>query len=125
MVSIHLKYQCGRPSCERFPPPPPQQNLSAMEQKQVLEALKKIKKELASKYPIKKLGIFGSFARNTQSLQSDIDIVVELGNPKMFDLIGIKQEIEETLHQPIDIVRIRKNMNQYLKQRIEKEAIYV
>ena len=43
----------------------------------------------------------------------------------MFDLIGIKQEIEETLHQPIDIVRIRKNMNQYLKQRIEKEAIYV
>jgi uncharacterized protein len=96
-----------------------------MEQKQVLDALKKIKIELASKYPIKKLSIFGSFARNTYSLQSDIDIVVELGNPKMFDLIGIKQEIEETLLQPIDIVRIRKNMNQYLKRRIEKEAIYV
>jgi uncharacterized protein len=96
-----------------------------MEQKQVLNALKKIKIELASKYPIEKLGIFGSLARNTHSLQSDIDIVVELGKPKMFDLIAIKQEIEETLHQRVDIVRIRKNMNQYLKHRIEKEAIYV
>lgn len=98
---------------------------SAMEQNQVLDALKKIKIKLASRYPLKKLGVFGSFARNTQSPQSDIDIVVELGNPKMFDLIGIKQEIEETLNKRVDIVRIRKNMNQYLKHRIEKEAIYV
>ena len=40
----------------------------------------------------------------------------------MFDLIGIKQDLEETFHRSVDVVRMRKNMNQFLKNRIEKEV---
>ena len=36
------------------------------------------KKELYQKYKIKKIGIFGSFARGEQSKESDVDIFVEL-----------------------------------------------
>ncbi len=69
--------------------------------------------------------MFGSIASDEHSNQSDLDIVVELSEPKMFDLIGIKQEIEERMQKNVDIVRFRKTMNHYLKKRIEREAIYV
>ncbi len=96
-----------------------------METSEILSTLSRLKVELQKSYPILKLGIFGSVARGEQTDQSDLDIVVELSEPKMFDLIGIKQEIEERMHKKVDIVRLRKKMNHYLKKRIEKEAIYV
>ncbi len=94
-----------------------------MDQKEVLTALKRIKIDLQKKYSIKKLGVFGSFARNTQTDQSDLDIVVEMNNPNMFDLIGIKQDIEEKLNKKVDIVRLRERMNKYLKHRIELDRL--
>lgn len=36
--------------------------------------------------------------------ESDIDIVVELKKQDLFNLIGIKQDLEATLHRPVDIV---------------------
>jgi hypothetical protein len=43
----------------------------------------------------------------------------------MFNLIGIKQDLEEEFHRPVDIVRYREKMNRFLKRRIEKEVVYV
>jgi predicted nucleotidyltransferase len=40
-------------------------------------------------------------------------------------LIGIKQDLEDLLKRSVDIVRYRETMNDFLKQRIEQEAIYV
>jgi len=94
-------------------------------QKEVLSNLKQLKVELQTEYPLKRIGIFGSCARTDHSEQSDIDIVVELEPPKMFDLIGIKQEIENRLQKKVDIVRYRESMNPVLKERIDKETIYV
>jgi predicted nucleotidyltransferase len=50
---------------------------------------------------------------------------VELGRPDLLLLVGIKQELEELLERQVDIVRYRQEMNPFLKQRIEQEAIYV
>ena len=76
-------------------------------------------------YNIKKIGIFGSVARNDFNDLSDLDIVVEIDNPKYFDVIGVKQRIEDTLDEKVDIIRIRKNMNKLLKKKIGEDAIYV
>ena len=57
--------------------------------------------------------------------ESDIDVVVELGKPDLFYLIGIKQDLEEKFRRPVDIVRYRDTMNGFLKKRIDKEAVYV
>jgi predicted nucleotidyltransferase len=78
-----------------------------------------------SKYNIKRIGIFGSAAKDSISDESDIDIVVDLAKPEFSDLIGIKRTLEEQLNYPVDIVRYRNSMNKYLKQRIDREAIYV
>ena len=56
---------------------------------------------------------------------SDIDVVVELEKQDLFALMGIKQDLEEALSQPVDVVSYRENMNKFLKNRIQEEAVYV
>jgi len=87
--------------------------------------LRRFKEAYQKKYNIVKIGVFGSAAKDCMNDKSDIDIVVNLEKPDFLALISIKQALEEQLHHPIDIVRYRENMNKYLKQRIDKEAIYV
>ena len=41
------------------------------------------------------------------------------------NMIGIKQDLEETLHTNVDVISYREKMNTFLKNRIDKEAIYV
>lgn len=92
---------------------------------EILDTLQRFQIDNAQRYQIARLGIFGSAARNHMTDASDIDIVVELIEPDLFMLIGIKQELEEILHRPVDIVRYRSEMNQDLKHRIDTEAVYV
>jgi hypothetical protein len=96
-----------------------------MTQQEIFKALKEYKIENQAKYNIQKIGVFGSVAKGNPKRNSDIDIVVELAIPKMFDLIGIKQDLEKITKKKVDIVTLRKTMNPFLKQVIEKEAIYV
>ncbi len=96
-----------------------------MNQKEILHVLKAFKPNLQQKYPLQKLGVFGSVARGDLTDTSDVDIVVVTEYADLFDLIGIKQDIEEIIHRKVDIVRIRKKMNQFLKKRIERDVIYV
>jgi uncharacterized protein len=96
-----------------------------MAKNEVLDFLRRYLSQNKEKYHITRLGVFGSAARDQMKDQSDIDLVVELQNPDMFDLIGIKQDVEAALHRHVDIVRIRERMNAFLKKRILEEAIYV
>ncbi|MCP4622219.1 MAG: nucleotidyltransferase [bacterium] len=96
-----------------------------MNRDEIILFLKQFKEKNQTKYKIINLGIFGSASRGDITAQSDIDIVVELKDPDMFNLIGIKQDLEEEFHRPIDIVRYREKMNLFLKRRIDKEVFYV
>ncbi len=96
-----------------------------MNQQEIIDTLKYIKPDLKKNYPLIELGIFGSTARGDFNDESDVDVVVVTKYPDLFDLIGIKQDIEEKLNRKVDVVRLRPSMNKFLKKRIEKEAIYV
>jgi len=91
----------------------------------VVNKISQFKAENLNRYGIKKIGIFGSVALNATGPANDIDVVVELEKPDMFCLIGIKQDLEALFNMPVDIVRYRKSMNKYLKQRIDNDAVYV
>ncbi len=96
-----------------------------MKQSNLLDKLKNYKNDNAQKYGILSLGVFGSFARNQATQSSDVDIVVRMETPDPFILVHIKEELEEQLHMPVDIVRFREKMNHFLRNRIEREALYV
>ncbi|MFV0554797.1 MAG: nucleotidyltransferase family protein [Mangrovibacterium sp.] len=76
-------------------------------------------------YGINKIGIFGSVARNEQTSQSDVDIYYEGNSLSLFKTAALKEELENLLHCPVDLVRLRESMNASLKTRIETEGVYV
>jgi len=94
-----------------------------MTKSDVLDHLSKHFEEFHNKYNVEKVGLFGSYARDEATKDSDIDIFVQM-HPKLLDMIAIKQLIEEDLHQKVDIVRLRDKMNPYLKKRILRDGIY-
>jgi predicted nucleotidyltransferase len=96
-----------------------------MNSDEILLLLHRYKERNRKKYRIINIGLFGSGSQRAMNEQSDIDIVVELEDPDMFNLISIKQDLEEELNRGVDIVRYREKMNAFLKAKIEKEAIYV
>ena len=79
----------------------------------------------ADEFGIVRIGLFGSAARGSSHDGSDVDVVVEMSEPDLLKLVGIKQELEELLDRNVDIVRYRTDMNPFLRQRIDREAIYV
>jgi predicted nucleotidyltransferase len=95
-----------------------------MDREEIIRFLKEFKEKNKNKYQIISIGIFGSFAKNKANDNSDIDIVVKLTKQDLFELIGIKQDLEEIFHHPVDIVSYREKMNLFLKKRIDKDAVY-
>jgi hypothetical protein len=96
-----------------------------MRKKEVIEILQQYKKEFAQRYGILQIGVFGSVGRDQIREGSDVDVVIRILKPDLFTLVGIKQDLEERLHMPIDVVTYRENMNKFLKKRIDGEAVYV
>ena len=92
---------------------------------EVLEILQQHKHELAEKYGVTRIGIFGSVARDEATETSDVDVVVEMIKPDLFFMVHIKDLLEAVIHCHVDIVRYRDRMNAFLKHRIDKEAVYV
>ena len=87
--------------------------------------LRKYMVENAHKYGIMRMGIFGSVARGEQTEDSDVDVYLETSKPNMFALVHIKEELQSLFGCHVDIVRLRDQMDSFLRQRIEKEGIYV
>ncbi|MEK6855992.1 MAG: nucleotidyltransferase family protein [Nanoarchaeota archaeon] len=66
------------------------------------------------KFRVSKAGLFGSFARGEEKKDSDIDILVEVGNDwDLFDLINLKLNLEKKMKRKVDVVEyqgIRKEL---------------
>lgn len=45
--------------------------------------------------------------------------------PKMFLVIRLKRFLEHILGSSVDVVRLHKNINAYLKSEIDREGVYV
>ncbi|WP_347404991.1 hypothetical protein [Nodosilinea sp. LEGE 06152] len=45
--------------------------------------------------------------------------------PDLFAMVHLKKHLQTVLQVPVDILRYRSTMNPVLKQRIERDAIYV
>mgnify|MGYP001159248992 CR=1 FL=1 len=70
------------------------------------ELLRRIRQYL-SKHPIEKAWLFGSFAREEESYDSDIDLLVEFSQPNpldLFDYVSLRQDLEAITGRQIDLV---------------------
>ena len=96
-------------------------------QNQIVRYLSTNKQSISRRYHLKKLGIFGSYARNEQTPLSDLDLLVEF-QENTPDLTHVKeflrQEIQSVFHIPVDICR-EKYIKPIFRQQILSDVIYV
>lgn len=96
-----------------------------MKRDDVLAILREFKRDNAEKYGILQIGVFGSVARDEAKEDSDVDICIKTETPNPFALVHIKEDIERLIRKRVEIVRVREKMNPFLRDRIEREGLYV
>lgn len=77
------------------------------------------------KFGIIRIGIFGSVARQENTPESDIDIVVEVEKPSLSVMYELKEALNLLFGCEIDLIRFRESLRPLLKHNILNEAIYV
>ncbi len=92
---------------------------------EILTILDHTKPELERRFGVCRIGLYGSYAHGTQTGDSDIDLIVELKEPKFDALAGLYIYMEQVLEREVDIRRLSKKIDTPFMRRIEKEALFV
>jgi uncharacterized protein len=86
---------------------------------QVIGELQKMQPELRRRYPIREIGVFGSYVRGEQTDASDLDILVALdAGIGLLELAGLQQDLSDSLGVKVDLV-----MKDALKRRIGRQIL--
>ena len=94
-------------------------------QQDILSSLQALKQYVAQEYAVKKIGIFGSVARNEQTEESDIDLLVEFSRPVgMVLFIRLEHFLSERLGRPVDLVT-PDALKPVIRKDVLAEVIYV
>jgi hypothetical protein len=82
---------------------------------------------ILKKYSATRAGIFGSYVKGNFSVNSDIDILVQLKKKENFsllDYIGIQQELEKTLGKKVDLVQYH-TLKPYIKDEVLASEVQI
>lgn len=94
-----------------------------MQKEDILRFLEEQKPYLFKKFGVRSIGLFGSYAKDRATSDSDIDIVVDM--PSSFDnFFDLKYYLEKHLKTRIDLVR-EKNLRGFIRNKIQDELLYV
>lgn len=90
----------------------------------VLDTLRMHKEEILKEFPVRRIALFGSLARQEQTGGSDVDILVDVDPSIGFKFMTLADRLQEILHCKVDLVS-RRGIKPSLLQVIEKESIDV
>jgi predicted nucleotidyltransferase len=93
-----------------------------------IERLRQLREEIllvAQRFGATNLRLFGSAARDEDSPESDIDLLVELeAGRTLLDLVALEGELSQLLNRKVDIVLVG-GINRHLEHSIVSEAIAI
>jgi predicted nucleotidyltransferase len=95
-----------------------------MNDKEILRILRKEKPYLKDNFGLLSIGLFGSYAKGTARPDSDIDMIVELEEPRFDHVAGLKIYLEERLGKPVEVIRKRKGLSERFLRRISDTVQY-
>ena len=96
--------------------------LPVLRAKHSIPEIKKVVQSLAKQYGLKRVYLFGSYARGAATEKSDVDLHVETGKAKGFALGGFQQKVQEALGTDVDIATTKSLSDEFRKE-IAKEEI--
>ena len=90
--------------------------------KELIEKLREQREVLSRRYPIHRLALFGSWARDEALEDSDVDILVEVDPSIGIRFVDLAHDLEQVLGRRVDLVS-RRAIKPSLWERIEPELI--
>jgi predicted nucleotidyltransferase len=96
-----------------------------MKRDEIIHRLKECEADLRA-HGVMHAALFGSVARNEQSSESDIDILVDLDPAiivTMFDYAGVKNYIADLFELPVDVVD-REALKDRIRSKATADAVY-
>ena len=75
-------------------------------------------------YGVRILGIFGSYARDSATEESDLDLLVDFEKPQGFKIMNVWDSLENLVGVKVDLASV-KYLRPRLRALIEKELVYV
>ncbi len=91
---------------------------------QIIKTLAGNGPELQERFKVRRMALFGSYARGDQQADSDVDILVEVDPSIGLDFVTLAEKIEQLLGVSVDLVSSRAVTPSAMKY-IEPELIYV
>ncbi|MCR4730054.1 MAG: nucleotidyltransferase domain-containing protein [Saccharofermentans sp.] len=95
------------------------EDLMNNEQVYTLEEIARLIAPVAKKYNIPKVYIFGSYARGEATADSDVDLMIEVGDLHGLEVIGALEDFKNVLKKPVDMITTR-SLNQDRTQKYSK-----
>lgn len=95
-----------------------------MTKNDILHKLSQQKKYIQKTYEVDKIGLFGSYAKDQQTSDSDIDIYVEFKNKTFDNLTGLWNYLEDMYHTKVDLIHKHKRSKGAIFESIQKQVIY-
>ena len=95
-----------------------------MTKDELITKIQKLKPAIEKEYGISQLALFGSYARNEQNSQSDIDLLVWAADKNYFTLLDLQTELTIKLGHSIDI-GYYDSLKSYVKESIQKDLCIV
>ena len=99
--------------------------LAFMLSRQEIEStLKRLKPKLADEFHVSKIGYFGSYAMDKQTVGSDLDLLVEFSKPIGWKFFTLERFLEQSFGIPIDLVT-QNALKDQLRSTILNQVKYV
>ena len=99
-----------------------------MPDERVVEIIRRELPYLTRRFGVKRIGLFGSFARGTSRKDSDVDILAEFERPIGLKFIEFAEYLEQVLGRKVDVLTpegIRSIRIRQIAQEIEESVVYV
>ena len=93
-------------------------------QEQILNTLRQNKSFFSKELGVKRIGLFGSYAKGQQKVDSDVDIMIEMNDPNWNHLCRVWDILESQLRTKVDLIRMGPHLRGKFLLTVEKEIIY-
>lgn len=77
-----------------------------LSRERIVQILREHLPDLRTRYGVKRIALYGSFARGEGKPSSDVDLLVELAQPLGLQFIALANEVESLLGRKVDIVTL-------------------
>lgn len=100
-------------------------SLKVNTKEELLDAINANKQTICS-FGVKQLGIFGSFARNEATEESDVDFLIDFfpESKTLKNIVGLSNFLQKILARKVEIVTPQ-SLNKYIGKYIMQEVLYV